>query len=321
MAERIEQAVFTSCHGAGRNGYQLAAISPGVRTGDVQALSGWGPAHDALRGDDLATRSVQFHPLPSGAWCVARTSYQGAEYSGRGGGRVFTHSLIVPPVTFRRFANHPFRILDACSAAGHEGVPLDRPLQSIALPGRGSLIQATNVSRLRFTPGYGALRVLLRRVLQSEPLAVVLHSPVEHVWRALYDLLPLDVRPQVWSCTNLRPSARRPFRVCGLQAATPAERRHAERLGLSVLDLNDPRPPQTHVSDMNVPGSQRLSAPTDDARSSDWADWVVRHLETGQFADLAASINSPPRPSTGETGETDSGYRAGRPKPPGGTGH
>ncbi|MCO6454284.1 MAG: hypothetical protein J5I93_03125 [Pirellulaceae bacterium] len=300
MAERIEQAVFTSCHGAGRNGYQLAATSPGVRTDDVRALSGWGPAHDALRGDDLATRSVQFHPLPSGAWCVARTSYQGAEYSGRGGGRVFTHSLIVPPDTFRRFANHPFRILDACLAAGRDGVPLDRPLEPIELPGRGSLLQASSLSRLRFTPGYHALRVLLRRVLRSQPLAVVLSSPVDHVWRALYDLLPLDVRPQVWSCTNLRPSARRPFRLCGLQAASPAECRHAERLGLTVLDLTDTHPPATHHLSDAAPTHTGLSAGQEPfaqaagASSGDWADWVILHLETGHFAALAASLAEPP---------------------------
>ena len=58
-------------------------------------------------------RVLNFHPLPSGAYCVSRSTPAGWE---RGGGRrVFTHCLIVPPDVMGRFANNPFALAEVMS--------------------------------------------------------------------------------------------------------------------------------------------------------------------------------------------------------------
>ncbi len=39
--------------------------------------------------------SINFHRLPSGAFCISRTTPSGLEYSGRGGCAIYTQCLIV----------------------------------------------------------------------------------------------------------------------------------------------------------------------------------------------------------------------------------
>ena len=115
---KVEQAIFTSAKTDHAVGYQVISHSPGVHHVDVRELAVWCPSHDSLldRGPDSA--SINFHPLPSGAFCVSRTVPAGVEYSGRGGIRVYTHCLIVPPEALAHFANNPFEILHAALSAG-----------------------------------------------------------------------------------------------------------------------------------------------------------------------------------------------------------
>ena len=77
--------------------------------------------------------SVNFHPLPSGAWCVGYSRAAGAEFSGRGGARVYTQNLLVPPEVLLRFANNP-RALLRRRARAKELLSVHDPVPSILAP-------------------------------------------------------------------------------------------------------------------------------------------------------------------------------------------
>jgi len=114
----IEQAVFTSARTDRADGYQLVARSPGVTEEDAREISVWAPSHDSLFEEGADAVSVNFHALPSGAYCLSKSEPAGAEYSGRRGAQVYTQCLVVTPEVLARFANNPFALLTAAFAQG-----------------------------------------------------------------------------------------------------------------------------------------------------------------------------------------------------------
>ncbi len=132
-----EQAIFTSLARRGRGGYHLVSRSRGVGESDAQALACWAPSHGALIMDGRNRTSVNFHPLPSGRFALSRTCAGPAEYSGRGGHQIYTHSLIVNEPVLQAVAFQPFSLYRDAMAIGHflyqpepsedlEPVPLSR---------------------------------------------------------------------------------------------------------------------------------------------------------------------------------------------------
>ena len=114
---RIEQAVFTSIESDAAAGYAVVARSPGVCEEDARELAVWGPSHDSMLDSSPAAESYNFHPLPSGAWCISRSVPVGGECHA-GGQRVYTQCLVVPPEVLLRFGNNPFALMHAASADG-----------------------------------------------------------------------------------------------------------------------------------------------------------------------------------------------------------
>src|SRR3569623_648025 len=120
---RIEQAIFTSVKRTRLDGYQLATASRGITAEISRELTIWGPAHDSLWDMRRDARSVNFFPLTIGGYCLSITTVAGAEYSGRGGGRIYTQMFVLPPEVLARFANDPFHVLRALAASGRLLVP------------------------------------------------------------------------------------------------------------------------------------------------------------------------------------------------------
>src|SRR4029079_17911031 len=96
----------------------LAATSPGIKPDLAKELTLWGPAHDSLWHTQPGARSINFHPLAGGEFCLSCTTLAGSEYSGRGGGRVYTQMFLLTGELLARFANDPFLILRAIEGAG-----------------------------------------------------------------------------------------------------------------------------------------------------------------------------------------------------------
>ncbi len=235
----IEQAVFTSAPTHRAAGYQLVGRSPGVKEVDARELAVWGPSHDSLLDLGPDAVSVNFHPLPSGAYCVSRTVSAGFEYSGRGGRRVYTQCLILPPDVLRRFANNAFAVVRAAVAGGMLQVfdPTPEQLPSLTLLGSAAPVDQNVLTRLATQFGSERIAAFVQAAMNSECLAVAGNEWTADLIVGLINCLPPHVRVEYPFSTGLKHSSRRPFRVQGL-SSDPAEHRWiAERARVTVLDL------------------------------------------------------------------------------------
>jgi hypothetical protein len=275
MSPAIEQAIFTSVRGAAMDGYQLAATSPGVADDEAKELGIWGPAHDSLLDQRPRTRSINFHPLASGRFCVSLTTALDAEYSGRGGCQVYTHSLILEPETLRRFANDPFRVVEAALAAGQLTPLAEIPneLAPVVLPGAASPTNGVLLTRLSRRPGAAAMTKLVEEALHHKFVAVASRVPARQVLAGILNLLPVECRTEFSFTTGLRHSARRPFRLTRL-SDDPEERRRTTSAGGAVaVDLD----------------AERKGA----APKSGWSGYVHGTLREGQISHFARVLREP----------------------------
>jgi hypothetical protein len=274
-AGQIQQAIFTSCRTSRMDGYQLVAASQGVTKEQADELSAWGPAHDSLLRGDLRGSSINFHLLQGGVACVSKTLAAGAEYSGRSGPRVYTICLLVAPELLSRFANQPFRILDAVAASGHLRVAsrLPESLPPISLRGRAS---ATMPSLLTPLADEASRRQALALLAAATMAEIVLIRAGEN-FRALVDwtmnLLPVECRPMCTFSTGLKYSTQRRFRIALAPDDALECSRVARQTGATLIDLHE------HPAGKRHPCA--------------WVVAVDELLRSGQTSELIAVLNQP----------------------------
>ena len=241
---QIEQAVFSSAETDRLAGYQILGSSAGLQSQDLKELAAWGPSHDALLENGPDATSFNFHRLPSGAYCVSRTTAAGPEYSGRGGLRVYTQCLLLPPSELARFANNPFAVLRAALAGGdlkvYDKVP--RKLNPIRLSGHSAAVDSALLARLRVKPGIERLCRIVDAALNSPKLIIAGENSPEHIIAGLINCLPPECRHEFSFSTGLVFSPRRPFRLMAMPADEAAWRRRRHALDAAVVDLSK-KPP------------------------------------------------------------------------------
>jgi hypothetical protein len=212
---RLDQAIFTSTKSERLDGYQLAAVSSGISDALAQELTVWGPAHDSLWDTRRDARSVNFHPLASGEFCLSCTRLAGAEYSGRGGGRVYTQMFVVSRDVLARFSYDPFLVLRALAAAGrlvvHDDVP--EKLPQVPLLGRSDNPDPSLVAQVLDEVGANVFDDLVDAVAKHTSVAVVTSGHVERLFEALLHAFSPEDRQAISFTTGLKDSARRPFKL------------------------------------------------------------------------------------------------------------
>ena len=248
---RLEQAIFTSVHGHRLDGYQLAARSPGVSEPLARELTLWGPAHDSLWDTRRDARSVNFHPLESGDYCLSVTTSAGAEYSGRSGGRVYTQMLILPHELLTRFTCDPFLVLRAMAAAGrlvvHDEVPPS--LATVPLLGHSPHIEDSLLPQVLDEIGAKVFDDLVAAVAESPSVAIVTSGQVERLFQAVLHAFTAEERASISFTTGLKDSPRRPFKLFVLPNDPTIVRQSQRANGTKVIDLvgEDPRPSRQSV--------------------------------------------------------------------------
>jgi len=270
----VEQAVFTSAETDRSAGYQVVAKSPGVAEADARELAVWGPSHDSMLESETEAVSLNFHPLPSGAFCVSRTTPAGWEYSGRGGHRVYTHCLIVAPEILARFSNNPFSLMKAALVGGvfdvHDQVPAR--LEPVRLTGGAAPVDQNLLARLAANPGPRKIATLVQSALDSDCVAVSGTPSAAELIAGLFSCLPPQCRAELSFSTGLKFSSRRPFRIVAL-TDDPAEQRWvAHRGNVTVLQLL----PQSPVAPVQI-----------DA----WARLIDRVLSSGRTSFLSTQLS------------------------------
>ncbi len=242
--EPIEQAIFTSAETDAACGYQVIAASGGLEESELREIAAWGPSHGALLSEGPEAASLNFHRLHSGRYCASRTVHAGPEYSARGGLRVYTQCLIVPPGVLARFANNPFALLRAALANGtlrvYEEIP--RRLSACTLTGRAAAVDTALLARLCSTPGAPWLAALLQAALDSVTIAVRGGPAPEALFAGILNCLPPACRIEFSFSTGLKFCSRRPFRMVALGHDPQEERRLRRLYHVAVLDLDQPPP-------------------------------------------------------------------------------
>jgi len=212
---RLEQAIFTSVRSERLDGYQLAARSPGMSDDLAKDLTAWGPAHDSMWDGKPGATSINFHGLADGRFCLSQTVVSGAEYSGRGGGRVYTQMIVLSREDLARFAGDPFLVWRALVASGriivYDLVP--RELTTIPLIGRASDSPPAWVSEITSKAGAETIAELTEAATGNAPVTVITDLPVERLFQALIHHLEPNERLELSFTTGLKPSSRRPFKL------------------------------------------------------------------------------------------------------------
>ncbi|HUT13864.1 MAG TPA: hypothetical protein VMY42_25470 [Thermoguttaceae bacterium] len=277
----VEQAVFTSARTDRSAGYQVVSQSPGVCEADVRELAVWGPSHDSLLESGPEAVSLNFHPLPSGAYCVSRTTPAGFEYSSRGGHRIYTQCLVVPPEVLARFANNPFALSRAALAGGTLRTfdPVPEKLEPLLLPGKAAPVDQNLLTRLANNPGAKHLVALLDAALASGCLAVAGRPTAGELIAGLFSCLPVECRTEFSFSTGLKFSSRRPFRIVAMSDDRAEQRWVAHHGNVTVMELSDREPAE--------------ATPVDG-----WARLIGRVLASGRTSFLATQL-SRPRPHLG----------------------
>lgn len=212
---RLEQAIFTSVRSERLDGYQLAARSVGVNDELAKELTAWGPAHDSMWLSEPGATSFNCHGLSEGRVCISLTTLSGAEYSGRGGGRVYTQMLVLPREGLAKFAGDPFLVLRALAASGrlfvYDQVPKDLP--TVPLIGRASGQQPDFVVDVVNKAGAETIAELTEAVTGLQAVNVITDLSVERLFQALLYHLEPSERLDLSFTTGLKPSSRRPFKL------------------------------------------------------------------------------------------------------------
>jgi hypothetical protein len=234
----IEQAFFASDPAGRETAYRLVARSPGVREEDAVALAAWGPQRDSLLEIGRDAVSLNFFALPSGAFCISKTTPVAGRHARRGID-VTTHCLVVEREVLARFANNPFALLNAAFAQGLLRT-YDQPpatLQRLPLSGRAATVDQALLASMITDPGVTWLEALVEAVVSFDTAAVVIGPQRARLFAALFNCLPLERRLEFSFSTGLKSSPDRPFQLFCVDNERPAQRDVSRRSAVVVLDL------------------------------------------------------------------------------------
>lgn len=272
----IEQAIFTSTQTNRLDGYQLAVHSPEIAAEDLRELAVWGPSHDSLLENGEDAVSINFHRLPSGAYCVSKTSPAGSEYSGRTGPKIYTQCLVVDAETLARFANNPFALLTAAFAQGSLKVhdPLPETLEGFRLAGKAAAVDQALLAQLLSDPGAPWLGALVEAALRSPSLALISAGNGIKLINGIINCLPLECRTEFSFCTGLKHSPRRPFRILCLGDDPTDQRRILRQQDTTVLELSG-KPPKQYMA------------------TAGWSGFVAQVVASGKTSFLAQQLAKP----------------------------
>jgi len=277
MIPLVEQAVFAHAPGGRPSNFKVVSASPGVKKEDAQALASWGPIQNySLLQSCAATGSINFHPLPSGAYCISRTlpaTYSDLDDSQR----VETWCLIVPRPVLARFANNPFALLKAAVACGWEaqrqaGERISPHLKPLRVSGGAAAVDIALLRSLAQHINGDWMACLLQAARQATCAAVGGKPSSEQIMAGLLNCLPPECRLMFSFSTGLRYSPRRAYRWLSLPE-DPTQRCWLAQFPQVVLlePAADKTPP---------------AMPWDG-----WSQFIRRVVESGRYDYLAAQLS------------------------------
>jgi hypothetical protein len=197
----------------------LVARSAGISDGEAGALTTWSPSHGALIIDEANPCSVNFHSLPGGRYALSRTRAGAAEYSGRGGRQLYTHTLVIDDKTLRRAGNHPCTVYRDALALGHLRYRADpeTTLPAVRLSWNYPTPDVSAWTRRAQALGHPTDEDVLAKLASGQSVELAHDGDRRLLAECLIGRLAPEIRHQVSFATSLRPSMVRPFHLVLLE--------------------------------------------------------------------------------------------------------
>lgn len=271
-----DQAIFTSIRGRMGEGYRIVAASRGLSIQDKQTITRNSPSHESLCDEESAGREtgpgVSCYALPSGRICVAISFAAGAEHTGRGGDRVYTHGVAFPSEQFARTGFNAFAVVRAMCAAGMNQPQLkpEPVLPVVELNVTGGATAEARAWR-KVPPQHRA--ATLTCLLEKKPAIVDLPEEWASCAEAVLLGVPGPLRGKLSFSAGVKFSSSRRH---DLQILRDSKNQLKHRLAgqpLAIIDPDEPEP---------VAGSE-----------SAWCAFVERLWSRGDFRELARRTSRP----------------------------
>jgi len=122
-----DQAVFSSVRTPTGQGYRIIAASKGLTPEEKRDITTRSPSHGGLCDDGPDASAVAFYRLSTGRLALSYSCDAGAEHTGRGVRRIYTHITVIAEADFARFGYNPSNMLMAVDACGALQVQLQPP--------------------------------------------------------------------------------------------------------------------------------------------------------------------------------------------------
>ncbi|MGD2111262.1 MAG: hypothetical protein PVI86_17935, partial [Phycisphaerae bacterium] len=275
-----EQAIFTSVRTPMGEGYRIIAASPGLKPEEKQTITRFSPSHEALcpvesnekRPDGVC--GVAFYPLPTKRVCVACSCDAGAEHTGRGGMRVYTHNVVFDAADLEQCKFNPFAVVRAMAEIGLTVPQLKPPavLPNLELPLSDAVERGPSAALDDHVPTPWRLHALEGLLAER---SLIVNVPGE--WLAIAEALILGVpgplRTRVSFAAGMKFSVNR----CHHLSLLADEQHHARSrvTGQKIEYLE--------------PGADEPPRPPDGA----WHRFVERHWGRGDVTGLAHRTSRP----------------------------
>jgi len=212
-----DQAIFTSMIRQGKSGYHVVARSPGVTESEANALTTWSPSHGGLALDEANPASVNFFPLPSGRYALARSREGQGEYSGRGGRQIYTRAIFLTSEDLQAARYQPFKIYRDAMSLGllHYRANPPSVLPKVSLSVYHSTEDSVEESRDSLDCGFdpGTLETIVSQLSAGQSVLFAHEGDRAALAEIILDRLHPETVLKMSVSTSLKPSSVRPFRL------------------------------------------------------------------------------------------------------------
>ena len=179
-------------------GYRVVARSDGVCDADAGEMAVWGPTHDSMLAFSPDAESLNFHPLPSGGYCVSLTTWVDWDRNGMGQ-TVSTRCLIVPRKCSRTSATTPSPCFArrTASEAWQSDDLHDAKLGPLTIGGGAAAVNEPLLEQLAIYPGAENMAELVQAACEATCLAVSGDPSPTQLIAGLFSCLPPECRLEI----------------------------------------------------------------------------------------------------------------------------
>ena len=254
--------------------HEYLAVSRGIDAMDLSEIRIWSAWKGELLSALPAAFSWNFHPLPSGFFCLSRTSHLELLFPQETGDEVFTHGILVPPQMLKDYSNNAMTLFHHLETLGlwRAGLEVTRQLWSreapnrpkkehfpnaeilpvlktLSMDGGAEPVRLNSLNAFVRMTGIRRFASILDQILGNFTTILTGSSQPEMLLEALLDVLPIGCRTDFSFSTGLKFSQKRLFRIVFLGNAVHEQERVRHRFNLPTVSATS----VTQIQDQMLP--------------------------------------------------------------------